>query len=1082
MKFTSIRAAVIAATVAAGVTLPALAGIKYWDNPEYKAFDVGDYVSGAVWNYDGIRNVGATAAHDPDALTWKNLGSTGSANDLYLQKMAGTIAAATSNELASGTYGEWTADGFVFNGSSRMRRDSPGGIETGTNYTLQTLIDATAADQANSFGYVFNVAADRFAFRISKADGRLYWLTDEEAARSPQAFSFIEEENFGYATGILDGSARTTAFFSGIESPVSGDGFRRYDSVKGHTESGYAIGCTGSASQSFTGTVKFFRYYKRALSNEEVAWNRVVDEARYFNRASPLPVTNAVVASAHAGLAGDQPNGCYAVNEGGHTFTAPMTATADGRKYLCTGYALETWNGDAWGAPVIHKSRACAVSDDALVRITWQWKEADGIVTYDIGDYVWDGLVWFYDGICNVATNQPHSTTATTWKNLGTSGAANDVFVQRLNAAGTGWETAANLDPVGERDPGEWTECGFRLNGEGRFRCNSPGGIATGKSYTFQQLMDARAADQITASAYPFGLNNLFMAFQIDRASGNIYWKTQDNSSTLSVYPHLDAGSCGYVTAILNGAANTAQFFGGTTPPSSGTGFKQYSSVSGHTENGYCFGGQGGSSVDSLFVGFLKFFRYYDRALSQAELERNRRVDGWRYFGICAATNVVVASTYAYLHGDEPEGAYEIDGSHTFTAPASATAANGISYACDGYTVETWSDSDGAWGACVAHSGTSYAYTAADGLVRLTWKWKPVRGIRTAADYSFDDYSPAGLVWNYDGILNAGRDKPHSTTATTWKNLGSSGAANDLFVQRLNAAGTGWETAANLDPVGERDPGEWTGNGFQTTGAGRFRCNGGIVAGKSYTLQQLMDVKSADQITASAYPFGLNNAWMSFQIGKDSGNIYWKTQVNQNDLAANYPYMSALACDYVTAILNGTDNTAQFFGGTTPPSSGTGFKRYAAVSGLNESGYCLGGFSSYVDYKFVGTLKNFRYYDRVLTEEELVRNRNVDSARYFGELGVTNVFVVAGGEGAVQTESGAYKVEGEWTFTATTTVNESGATVPVVRYAIQTLSDGVWSGRKCHDGNSYTYTERTSPATVRLTWLGQPAGMTVIVR
>ena len=180
--------------------------------------------------------------------------------------------------------------------------------------------------------------------------------------------------------------------------------------------------------------------------------------------------------------------------------------------------------------------------------------------------------------------------------------------------------------------------------------------------------------------------------------------------------------------------------------------------------------------------------------------------------------------------------------------------------------------------------------------------------------------------------------------------------------------------------------------------------------------------------------------------------------------------------------LNGTDNTAQFFGGTTPPSSGTGFKRYAAVSGLNESGYCLGGFSAYPDYRLVGTLKNFRYYDRVLTEEELVRNRNVDSARYFGELGVTNVFVVAGGEGAVQTESGAYKVEGEWTFTATTTVNESGATVPVVRYAIQTLSDGVWSGRKCHDGNSYTYTEGTSPATVRLTWLGQPAGMTVIVR
>ena len=42
------------------------AGIKYWDNPEFKAFDVGDYVQdGLVVNYDGIRNAGPDADHDP---------------------------------------------------------------------------------------------------------------------------------------------------------------------------------------------------------------------------------------------------------------------------------------------------------------------------------------------------------------------------------------------------------------------------------------------------------------------------------------------------------------------------------------------------------------------------------------------------------------------------------------------------------------------------------------------------------------------------------------------------------------------------------------------------------------------------------------------------------------------------------------------------------------------------------------------------------------------------------------------------------------------------------------------------------
>ena len=52
------------------------AGIKYWDNPDFKAFDVGDYVQdGLVLNYDGIRNAGADQPHDSTATTWKNLGT-----------------------------------------------------------------------------------------------------------------------------------------------------------------------------------------------------------------------------------------------------------------------------------------------------------------------------------------------------------------------------------------------------------------------------------------------------------------------------------------------------------------------------------------------------------------------------------------------------------------------------------------------------------------------------------------------------------------------------------------------------------------------------------------------------------------------------------------------------------------------------------------------------------------------------------------------------------------------------------------------------------------------------------------------
>ena len=41
---------------------------------------------------------------------------------------------------------------------------------------------------------------------------------------------------------------------------------------------------------------------------------------------------------------------------------------------------------------------------------------------------------------------------------------------------------------------------------------------------------------------------------------------------------------------------------------------------------------------------------------------------------------------------------------------------------------------------------------------------------------------------------------------------------------------------------------------------------------------------------------------------------------------------------------------------------------------------------------------------------------------------------------------------------------------------------GEWKNKKYSNGNSYTYTEGTDPVTVRLKWLGLPAGTTVIVR
>ncbi|MBQ3290126.1 MAG: hypothetical protein IJH50_11995 [Kiritimatiellae bacterium] len=188
---------------------------------------------------------------------------------------------------------------------------------------------------------------------------------------------------------------------------------------------------------------------------------------------------------------------------------------------------------------------------------------------------------------------------------------------------------------------------------------------------------------------------------------------------------------------------------------------------------------------------------------------------------------------------------------------------------------------------------------------------------------------------------------------------------------------------------------------------------------------------------------------------------------------------------YATAMLDRTNGV--MFAGTTAPWTASGWANGHAVSTTKTppnvmfvNGYSIGGHYPRTDELFKGTLKSYRFYGRVLTDAEVAHNREVDQARYFGVLVTTNVFVVAGG--GTQTETGAYKVESEWTFTAATTVNKSGETVPVVRYSIETLVNGAWANRQVYNGNTYTYTEGTDPATVRLTWLPEPLGMMIIVQ
>ena len=113
-------------------------------------------------------------------------------------------------------------------------------------------------------------------------------------------------------------------------------------------------------------------------------------------------------------------------------------------------------------------------------------------------------------------------------------------------------------------------------------------------------------------------------------------------------------------------------------------------------------------------------------------------------------------------------------------------------------------------------------------------------------------------------------------------------------------------------------------------------------------------------------------------------------------------------------------------------------------------------------------MKSYRYYDRPLTNEELRRNRQVDSARFFGELAFTNVVVaVEAGLGVEATPAaGAYAVEGSYAFSC-----EAGADTPS-GYKLETwdASSGTWTADRNVESLSYVYDAATSPSMVRITW------------
>ncbi len=796
-----------------------------------------DYVTdGLILHVDGIRNVGADKPHDNAASEWVDF-------------VGGKVAPFYHDADDASA---WREDGYYFGGTSYAQFTAQLAGLTNT-VTVQVVCDTVPSQLKRTVTWpnlvgcndwdscnVYYNTSGQLTFK-NAGGGNVYLSSDAWLGH--------------YATAIRAG---TTNYIT--------QGTTLAGAVKKETAQGnistvtVRIGSAGSTLDKrkdrwFTGVIKAVRIYDRVLTDEELEQNRAIDEVRFFGAA--LPVTNVVVASSVRGISGDAPEGAYMLSAGGHTFTAPATMTSGDDTYSCTGYTLETWDDatGTWSTPVSYASSSYNATDTtAKVRLTWQWTHTAG-PGFDaaFNDYVTDGLVIHLDGIRNTGLAPVHDDTAETWADLSDSGG----YARLIR----------NAD-----DGSAWAADGYTLGGKeyygGRSYVQMSGSRTLDGPYTIQEVLDfdRERANRINVP-WP-GLMGT-----TDTGDKLAYYYNMPNVGTpdvrlkvMNTYLYQISGWGGdYVTAIFNGT-QTASFKGATT---AGVTWKDFTYVPGTRTFTFGSGNGGGSGyADRYLTGTIKGVRFYNRALTDAELARNRAADEIRFFGRAPAATgeLLVASDVKGLNGNQPCGMYRPAGAYTFTAPAEAWF-DDTPYECSGYTLETWDGS--AWGSPVVYDGIlAVAPDLSAASRRLTWNWRvKSRLTRVRSDYDVDDYVQTDLYLHLDGIRNAGATADHDAAATTWADLAN---GNDATFDFANAGVTG---------------DGWTDNGYRFVYGGKFAgLPDTLNFGSVVTIQAVCDVGKSGKTSGSSWQmlFGATNDFFNVYTGDGNGNtIVFKIFNNQ---------------------------------------------------------------------------------------------------------------------------------------------------------------------------------------------------------
>ena len=665
-----------------GLVTPAFAELVTWEPSDYVQ-------EGLVAMYDGIRNAGASLPHDSNVTVWTDISISGDAADLVIDN--------------GGHPGKWTENGYLFDGSSYFQTRATPAL--GLNMTVQLATDALMPAPKNESFLAFDGAGLRCIY---------FWKGKSHCCSVTKDYTGVNMNGLPnwpgtYWNGAMDPEVVQMTFqddFTGASRcAVSRQEFAEVPS--GHWTIG---GQSNDSTWGATGVVHAVRIYSRKLTDDELARNRMVDEARFHgSMIGQLPVTNVFVGASVAGISGTEKPGPYRV-AGAHTFTA-SDCIVDGTSYVVAGYVLRLWNAEAceWGVPAEYPGKSFTWTDGMpMARLTWKWSVASGlrsVDTFDVEDYVQDGLVAMYDGIRNVSGSGATDRSATVWADISGSGDSADLVVD--NAAA----------------PGNWTENGYQFDGSSYFQTRAT--PALGLNMTVQLATDA---------LMPAPKNESFLAFDGAGLRCIYFWKGKS---------HCCSVTKDYTGVNMNGLPDwPGTYWNGAMDPE----VVQMTFQANFSSAGRCAVSRnafvevpsghwtiGGQSNDSTWgaSGVVHAVRIYSRKLTDDELQKNRMVDEARFHGRLTETNVVVATSNNGLTGIEPAGAYFVEGEWTFRAEERTVGEgpDAVRYSPKGYTIEKLVK--GEWSDRQDFTGASYVHEASKNNtpVRLVWRWKSDKGL-----------------------------------------------------------------------------------------------------------------------------------------------------------------------------------------------------------------------------------------------------------------------------------------------------------------------------------------------------------------